>query len=81
MKGTSVVREIMRESGVTQQEMSERMGYSHQSGLSGRLNSQRLGLDKLVEMLDVLGYELVARSKADKSAPEYVVTDGVEESE
>ena len=81
MKGTNVVREIMKESGVTQHELSERMGYAQQSGVAGRLNTAKIRVEKLVEMLDVLGYELVARSKEDKDAAEYIVTDGLDTNE
>lgn len=76
MKATDAIRAILEESGITQTAFAEMLGYRHQSGISGRLNTLRTSVDKLGEMADVLGYEIVLRKKIGKGT-EYVLTDGM----
>ena len=60
----------------------------HETGLSPpeerllmEVEGREASLQIFVEMLDALGYELVVRSKEDKDAAEYIVTDGLDTNE
>lgn len=75
MKGTEIVKAIMREKGITQQELANRLGYASQSGIAGRLNAQKISVAALLSMLKELGYELVIREEGKPDGEEWKVTE------
>ena len=76
MNGNDIVKSAMSESGITQLKMSELLGYTSQATVSQRLNTPRMSLDKFVEMLSVIGYEVVVRkTKVDQETGEVTKED------
>lgn len=73
MKDTEIVRDIMKETGTTQMMLKDMLGYKAQSSVSGRLNTPRMSVERFSAMLDVLGYEVVVRDKAQQSDKEWIV--------
>ena len=69
MTGTEIIRDVMKQEGITQMALAERMGYANNSAVAGRLNSPRISAEKLVEMLGAMGYEVIVR-KADANRPD-----------
>ena len=69
MNEKEVLREALKSCGWTQTTLAEKMGYSSQSSISGRLTGNSLRVDTFVRMLDVMGYEVVVRSKSPKVNP------------
>lgn len=54
----------MKESGITQKELAERLGYKNQSSVSERLrNADSMRIDVFERFLDALGYEMEIRKK------------------
>ena len=76
MKATDAIRAILAQEGITQTELAKTLGYAQQSAVSGRLNTTRPSIDKIGEILSVLGYEMVIR-KVEGGEREYVVMDGI----
>ena len=58
---TGIITNVMKENGITHAKLAEMLGYKAISGVTGRLSSLRISNDKLVEMLNALGYEVVVR--------------------
>ena len=75
MKHTDAIKKIMKNNSVTQADIAQALGLNSVSGIS-RLLSRKVGrVGRMVDILDVLGYELVARPKSEEVMPdEYVLT-------
>lgn len=69
MKHTDVIKAAMVETGVTQRELTSRLGIS-QSSTSERISHKNISVKNLTEILDILGYELVIQPKTDGTRPE-----------
>ncbi len=63
MKINEAIRQIMKNKKVTLSSMATAIGKSRGNDVSARLNNGNLTFDKAVEMLDVLGYEVVLQEK------------------
>lgn len=63
MKIKDVIRLAMKETKTTQQQLADRIGAKHQSVISERLKMDNLSINKALEMLEALGYELVVQEK------------------
>lgn len=61
-----IVREIMADEGVTQKVLAERLGYSTVSSVTGRLNTKKLSVDRMVAMLGAMGYEVIVRKAGEE---------------
>lgn len=61
MNGTAIVKAAMSETGTTQVKLSQMLGYKGQGTVSQRINTMRMSLDKFVEMLSAMGYEVIVR--------------------
>lgn len=55
----SVIKAVMDECGVTQQELADMMGYRTQSAVSQITNRKRCSLEKVVAALNKMGCELI----------------------
>ena len=75
MKHTDAIKKIMKKNSVTQADIAQALGLNSRAGIS-RLLSRKVGrVGRMVDILDVLGYELVARPKSEDVMPdEYVLT-------
>lgn len=63
MKIKDVIRLVMKETRTTQQQLADRIGAKHQSVISERLKMDNLSINKALEMLEALGYEMVIQEK------------------
>jgi len=61
MMGTAIIRDVMKQDGVTQQNLADLLGYRSNSAVAGRLSAPHISAEKLVEMLNALGYEVIVR--------------------
>lgn len=69
------IREIMRSKGVTLQSMAKSIKKEEAKEVSSRLGSKNMTFDKAIEMLSVMGYEVVVqpRTSGDRKAGQYVI--------
>lgn len=63
MNISKAISMIMKEKKVTQQAMAVSIGKKKATDVSARLSSKNLTFDKAIEMLNVLGYEVVIQPK------------------
>lgn len=63
MQINKAIRNVMRDKGVTLLSMAKAIGKQRGNDISARLMNQNLTFDKAVEMLDVLGYEIVIQER------------------
>lgn len=64
------IRTVMKITKTTQNAMARRIGVKTQSVISARLTLPNLNIDTVIEMLDVLDYELVIQEKKRGRRPE-----------
>lgn len=65
MNEKEIIRECLRLSKISQEELKNRLGYATQSGVSNKLNSGKsMNVSTFVKMLDAMGYRLVVESKS-----------------
>ena len=80
MTEKDIVREIMKNKGISQKELAKLLGYKTQSGVAERLAGKSMRVDTFVSFLEVLGYKLVVVSNSpNKDKSKWVVRDNVEE--
>lgn len=70
MKTSEIIKSAMKESRVTQEQLRDRLGVASQSVISMRINSDNPTVEKLVDLLDEIGYELVIQPKKRGRRPE-----------
>lgn len=63
MKINDAIRKAMKEKGFTQAQMAKAIGKPSANTVGARLTSDSLSTNNVVEMLDVIGYELVVQPK------------------
>lgn len=63
MQINKAIRQIMREKGVTLLSMAKAIGKERNSDVAARLHKPNMTFDKAVEMLDILGYEIVIQER------------------
>ena len=66
-----ILRSIIRLSGKKQQEIADELGKSSQGTISMMLQNRNMKIENIMQLLNVCGYELVARSR-DGVRPEFV---------
>jgi transcriptional regulator with XRE-family HTH domain len=72
MNEIKIIRELLTAKGMSAKTLAEKMGYNTPSGVSNRLQSKTMTVEKLIEMLDAMDCELIIKNKVgDKSV--YVV--------
>lgn len=82
LDNTEIIREVMKETGINQLKLSQILGYKTQSGLSGRLNSVSMSVERFVTFIEAMGYEVVVRKSnsiiydEENSGKEWVVSPG-----
>lgn len=75
MKHSDAIKIIMKENNKTQGDIANELGLNSVSGISRILNRKTGRVARIIDILDVLGYELVARPKTEDDWPdEYVLT-------
>lgn len=63
------IARLMKEKGVTQAMMAQSIGKKRPNDVSARLMSANMTMDKVLEMLDVLGYEVTIQPKRPGARP------------
>lgn len=72
MKATDIIKHIMKIRGMTQGDLTKKLGVSSQSGISAKLNRD-LRVSTLDEFIQVLDCELVIRDKS--TGAEWIVSE------
>lgn len=61
-----IIRDVMKHKGISQATLAEKLGYSHASGVSTKLQrSNSLRVDTLAKFLDAMDCQLIIRSNTD----------------
>jgi len=78
MRIGEAIKKAMKDKKITQLELSKKMGAKSQSVVAQRLRMDNLSIDKILEMLDIIDYEIVIQPKKNGRRPvgTYVVTEG-----
>ena len=63
MQINKAIRQVMRDKGVSLLSMAKAIGKERGNDVSARLNIPNMTINKVVEMLDVLGYEIVIQER------------------
>lgn len=61
VRDTDVIRTVMKENGIKQTELMEKLGYSTQSAISELINRKRASLEKVIAALNKMGYSVVVK--------------------
>ena len=64
MKFNEIIKQVLNETGTTQKELGKRLGI-RQTAVSNILHRSEPSLATFHEILDILGYEIVVRRKAE----------------
>jgi hypothetical protein len=62
MKRKDAIKAAMKDVGITQEVLAEKLGYSSQNSVASAIG-RNISMDKFEEMMDVLGFEVVIRRK------------------
>lgn len=63
MKINKAIRDLMKEKKMSLSAMAEALNKGKGNDISARLNHGNMSFDKAIEMLNVLGYEVVIQEK------------------
>ena len=63
MQINKAIRQVMWDKGVTLLSMAKAIGKQRGNDISARLTNPNMSFDKAVEMLNVLGYEIVIQER------------------
>ena len=63
MQINKAIRQVMRDKGVSLLSMAKAIGKERGNDVSSRLNVPNMTIKNVVEMLDVLGYEIVIQER------------------
>ncbi len=70
MKHPMVIRMIMRRYGLTRKQAVDKFG-GNEKYLFKSIDGDRVRIDRMVDVMDALGYQLVFRPKGSGSLPEW----------
>lgn len=75
MTEQEIIKTILMMQKVSQEELAHLVGYKSQTNIAGLLNNSKRGMrvDKLVQLLDALGYELVIREEEPETGMEFTI--------
>ena len=67
MKSSDIVRAKMKDAGITQKELADKLGYKTQSCIGDALARKNgVRIDVFVKMMNALGYEVIVRRGKDE---------------
>lgn len=70
----TTIKKVMGWSGVTQERFAKMLGLASSAGVRIRLGTQGISVKNSLEMLDLLGYEMVVRPKqAGRNRPDEIL--------
>lgn len=67
MNEKDIVLAAMDACGWSRAMLAEKAGYSGQTAITNRLHGKSMRVDTFVKLLDVMGYEVVIKSKSSKN--------------
>ena len=70
MNHTEALNHILKRTGLTKTEITKRLGFRSHSTVRMRMNRETVRLYNIVELLDAMGYEMVAMPKNCPPLPE-----------
>ena len=70
MNHTEALKSILKRTGLTQTEITKRLGFRSHGTVRMRMNRKTVRLYNIVELLDAMGYEMVAMPKNCPPLPE-----------
>lgn len=80
MRINEAIREVMRNKGMTLASMATAIGKKRGNDVSARLAHSNMSFDKAIEMLNVLGYEIVIQErKSGNRRSDQIVIDNASE--
>ena len=80
MRINEAIREVMRNKGMTLASMATAIGKKRGNDISARLTHSNMSFDKAIEMLNVLGYEIVIQErKSGNRRSDQIVIDNASE--
>ena len=80
MRINEAIREVMRNKGMTLASMATAIGKKRGNDISARLAHSNMSFDKSIEMLNVLGYEIVIQErKSGNRRSDQIVIDNASE--
>ena len=71
MKPHTVIKLIMRRYGVDRKQVANKLGVTNEKYLFKDINDDRFDIDRMVTLLDALGYQLVFQPKGRETMPEW----------
>lgn len=74
MKATKAIKEAMERENIVQSSLANKIGVTPQA-LNMRLGYDNISADKMYEMLNAMGYEIVIRPKQKKHKDSEIVID------
>jgi hypothetical protein len=75
MKRRDAIKAAMKDVGITQDVLAEKLGYTRQNSVASAIG-RNISMDKFEEMMDVLDFEIIIRRKREGSlAGEYKIGD------
>ena len=69
MKVNVAIKAVMKESGFKHSMMAQILGMKTTANVAVRLSSENLQTDKIIEMLEPMGYELIIQKKLPGTRP------------
>ena len=69
MTMNKAIARVMKDKGVTQMMMAQGIGKKRPNDVSARLMSNNMSMDRAIEMLEVLGYEITIQPKRRGARP------------
>ena len=67
MNEKDVIRAALDACGWSRATLAEKAGYAGQTAITNRLHGKSMRVDTFVRLLDVMGYEIVVKSKSAKN--------------
>lgn len=79
MKIGDAIKIAMKDKKTTQVQLAERLGVTSQSVIAQRLRMENISIDKVLEMLDAIGYEMIIQERKRGRRPEGQLVIGSDE--
>ena len=73
MKINKIIRQLMIEKNISLLDMSVALGKKRGNDISARLATENMTISKSIEMLDILGYDLIVQPKENYKSGQVIV--------
>ena len=72
-----LIRELLEKHSMSQAQLSRSLGITPQA-LTARLKSKNMGIESIIEIMDILQYEVVVQPKGKKASGQHLLEKGEE---